>query len=630
MTQRASVRSPRSSRIADLGSTGVVVLFSALVSMPLFSPRITQGSDAAFHLYRYFGTVSAWRAGQIVPQVDPLVLEGFGHAPNLFYSPLTAWVVGAVYMLTSSWPWSVNLVLAASFVASAVTMHLFVREITASNLSAIIASALYVAAPYHLTEIWSRQAHGEVVAFAFTPLVFHGLWRLLWPNGAGQRYWVGGILRLSAGMAGLVLTHALSAEMVAAGGLAIVALNLRRLRWRFWAASASAAIVAGSIAAIFLLPLLGLSRSGLYNVFWPGSAFNQHYPDHAGDRTLNLGEMLGAGVWNVSAVAVKVPVSATIGFALGVGVILTIVAAWGLSLVDRRIVIQFGALGLAALVLASNLVDWNYVPKVLWSIQFPFRLLMLASFALSVSVGVGVASLIRSVVRRTHRQQEWKATAAGAVIALVFVAVSGPWLGWWSRPTVDPAALSNHLPAARLAVAYAEYLPLRLGDTSTAMKWLARRGTAPMVQGGAAEVVDASHDEAVAAAAHISTARGASIEFAKIFYPGYRATLERPDGTVLPVRVSHSKHGLVLVVLPAGCEGTVVLTYGATRLTVAGMVITGLGCAIWLCLAAAVLLSAGHPIGRELSGAAAALIGLLRRAGARVARLATAKQTGHR
>lgn len=51
-------------------------------------------------------------------------------------------------------------------------MYLFVKKITNNKIASLIAAVLYIAAPYKLTNLYSRNAMGEYIAFIFITYIF--------------------------------------------------------------------------------------------------------------------------------------------------------------------------------------------------------------------------------------------------------------------------------------------------------------------------------------------------------------------------------------------------------------------------------------------------------------------------
>ena len=58
-------------------------------------------------------------------------------------------------------------------------MYGFMSEKTKNKLIGTLAAVLYMSMPYHLNDMYIRNALGEFLSYIFIPLVFAGVYRLL-------------------------------------------------------------------------------------------------------------------------------------------------------------------------------------------------------------------------------------------------------------------------------------------------------------------------------------------------------------------------------------------------------------------------------------------------------------------
>ncbi len=61
-------------------------------------------------------------------------------------------------------------------------MYKFVNNYAENSNVALLASILYMTFPYHLTDLYTRNAVGEYASFMFIPLVFHGLYNMFYTS----------------------------------------------------------------------------------------------------------------------------------------------------------------------------------------------------------------------------------------------------------------------------------------------------------------------------------------------------------------------------------------------------------------------------------------------------------------
>lgn len=57
-------------------------------------------------------------------------------------------------------------------------MYKFVSTLTKNTLTGTLAATLYILMPYHLNDMYIRNALSEFLSYIFIPLVFLGLYKL--------------------------------------------------------------------------------------------------------------------------------------------------------------------------------------------------------------------------------------------------------------------------------------------------------------------------------------------------------------------------------------------------------------------------------------------------------------------
>ena len=151
----------------------VILIISLLLFWPLLSTNIVSGDDGYLHIARIVGVDKILQEGShFPPMISSLFCEGFGYAINLFYPPLVTFGPLLLKMLVNSYTLGLKLFTLITIFLSGIFMYAFTQRVTKNRLTALIAAALYITAPYHLTDIYTRFAIGEFAAFMFIPLVF--------------------------------------------------------------------------------------------------------------------------------------------------------------------------------------------------------------------------------------------------------------------------------------------------------------------------------------------------------------------------------------------------------------------------------------------------------------------------
>ena len=178
--------------------------------------------DGIQHIARAYGTKESFE-NLLFPNIITSFTNGFGYSWNLFYGPLTPYAILFTSFLTGNFINAYKLITCICLILSGFTMYKFVNCLTKNNNASLLASILYMTFPYHLTDLYIRNAFGEFVSFIFIPLVFLGLYNLFYTSEK-KNY------DLTIGAVGLILTHNLSTVIVAFFALLFTVLNIEKLK----------------------------------------------------------------------------------------------------------------------------------------------------------------------------------------------------------------------------------------------------------------------------------------------------------------------------------------------------------------------------------------------------------------
>jgi hypothetical protein len=331
-----------------------------------------------------------WR-GEAYPRWMPELWFGSGAPDFFFYGPLPFWVT-SIFARGICWTCDVpSLLNSGSFVIIALSglgYFLFASRFLDTN-RALIAAGIYVILPYHLMIDWGmRQALGELGAFSVFPFIAYFLIGL----SRGQRW---SSIGLAVTVAALILCH-LPSVVICATVLGPMALyyGLHKRQspsemLAFMGKAAFWAIVGLGISAFYWLPAFSLLSTVSSQTLWQ-SAFNwSHWLFFDGQAEPNEALTTLMKVW-------------LIGVSIFTGVVFTRLRK------NTELAVWTVLPLLVALVFMTPLswALWQYLP-FLQAIQFPWRFMMVAEFALPLAIGFLLP------IGRRHT------LAAGVVVALI-------------------------------------------------------------------------------------------------------------------------------------------------------------------------------------------------------------------
>ncbi len=155
----------------------VNIFIAAMLVMcfPLFNNQLFIGHDWTYHMLRIQSLKEGLLTGQFPVRVNPLFLNGYGYASSMFYPDLLLYIPVGLQLLgigiEESYKMFLILVLAASFL----TAYYCGKGITKSSYAGIIFALVFSLSQYHLQNIYTRFAVGEVTAYIFLPFIIYGL-----------------------------------------------------------------------------------------------------------------------------------------------------------------------------------------------------------------------------------------------------------------------------------------------------------------------------------------------------------------------------------------------------------------------------------------------------------------------
>jgi len=354
--------------------------------------------DARHDVYFLFEFHKSIQDGILWPRWGPDWAFGYGYPFWNIYGPLAYFVGEGILLLGFDYVAAVKIVFALSVLGSAISMYLFVRRLLGRS-AGLVASLVYVYAPYHLFDLYVRAALAESFGFIFIPLVFWGFFELVdRPRlnaliGTGLAY---AGLMLTSNLLGLLLTPTLGLfvavmmwlrlkdEKVGAGGWRL-GTALRRLMALGIPPALGLALGIG-LSAIFVLPAL-LEYNYVRVDQWTGGRYA------FGEDFVYFFQLFSPR-WGFGA-SVPGPDDQA-GFQLGlVPVVLFALSFFAVPRIPqtnvRRVLRFFQGMTLVVAFLMTPASDWVWRAVPLSSFaQFPWRLGVLTATGLAVVAGAVV------------------------------------------------------------------------------------------------------------------------------------------------------------------------------------------------------------------------------------------------
>lgn len=156
----------------------IIFIISTIISIPLFRKDLdVYFDDGIQHITRAYATYISIQNGEN-PEVLTSLANGFGYSWDLFYGPFSTILILIGKLITTTFIGGYKFTLFIGMLLSGITMYIFANKLTKSKPTGVLIAVLYMLMPYHLNDMYIRNALGEFLSYIFIPLVFLGLYNL--------------------------------------------------------------------------------------------------------------------------------------------------------------------------------------------------------------------------------------------------------------------------------------------------------------------------------------------------------------------------------------------------------------------------------------------------------------------
>lgn len=387
----------------------LIFVVGSIISIPLLNNKLNVLKDDGIQHIIRINEITECLKNLESTKISNNLCNGFGYSWDIFYGNFTSIIPGIVNMFVGSGINTFKLFLYILLILSGISMYISTYKMFNKHELSIIASVIYMCAPYHLNDMYIRYAVAEFASFIFIPLVFSGLYCILNNNnnnnndsdnknrdrknlinnkeGYEQKENSNtGICMLILGSSGLIITHLISTTITAFFAFIYLIFNFRKLKdIKILKKILLSILLILMVTSYFWIPLLENSINTKYEVYEPNKMSSSESVNY---HRVELKDLIS----NKDNFQIHELGIVTIAF-----VLLTIYSIWKMDREKRKIVLIFLGFGIISILLTTKLINWEYVPKIFLFIQFPWRMLEFSSYFLSVVASVSFCSTIKNV-----------------------------------------------------------------------------------------------------------------------------------------------------------------------------------------------------------------------------------------
>lgn len=542
----------------------IILVFAIVISIPLMSADFNiYGDDGIQHIARLMGTYQTITEGEFPPVIMSNFCNGFGYSWNIFYSPFTAYLPLIFSICTNSFELMLKLFIILVAFLSGIAMYEFVKKVSKNRYAGLLAAAIYVFAPYRLTDTYMRVAISELASFIFIPITFLGMYNIF----NSEEKSIKSSLMLTLGAVGLIITHTVITMYVAIFCFIYLLLNIKSLKDKqVLKALGLNILLIILLSSFFIIPLLEHYLSADYEVFVPGRM------ERTSELIRNKVEPLDLVYTEDNQFCFE------IGLVTTIGIVLTLLAFNKVEKRNRKIYWFSFVAGIVYIIMSLKFFPFENLPSILKMIQFTFRLLEFSTFFLAF-----FAAYNYSLVIKNFNMRDVVILSIVAFLLIVPLKKNLNFEKRWSEDMLWPAVgVNDNTKRVHAGCATFEYLPSKAFEN---LDYLKHREDKVYVLEGDATISNEEKNGTNMTFEIESIEDNVKLELPYIYYLGYTVEIINDNGETKELETYESGNGFVAFDVSAANVGTVTVKYTGTvlmKISYAISAITFVGIVVWL------------------------------------------------
>ncbi len=511
----------------------VIFIFSIIIMLIDLPDGYIKGHDTDFHLSNITAIVDTLSWDNLTVQ-EPLKYVGnnFGYGTRFFYPSLPH--LTAAYITKILTVFNIDNVAIGmritqwlTLFASGITFYLLSIKLFKSKKISMLLSLFYMTAPYHLAEIFVRDAFSEMFIPIAIPLIILGLLYLVEKNYK---------LFFTCFISGYTIAiYSHLAMTIYFTLIFLVTFFIIYFKQIFTKKHILylifASIIILLLTASFWMPMLEIKIKGSYGVFMP------YYMTSKGAlrfSTISISELFAFNrEIDFHYIRFNLQLFVTILF------FISIIFIFKKKMWKQKEWLFLLAFTILSSIMITSLFPWYYTPDILQTLQFPWRL------ALYIAFGV---ILISGIALKQIENKKYFNIIIGILLVLT---LAGTYI--YTDHLEESQIDINNINNEKCMGNQAEYLPEKAIKNKD---YFDNRSNDIIIQSGSAEINIIS-DNVPDLTFEANISEKTTIELPRLYYMGY--TLKLNDKTI---ELTESENGFLQATIDE--SGTYILTYSKT------------------------------------------------------------------
>lgn len=479
----------------------VIFIFSVLIMIIGSAKGYIKGHDTDFHASNIEVIASKLSINNLLVQ-EPLkeILNNFGYGTRFFYPPLphlTASYITKFLSITNLGNVSLGMRITqgVTFFASGIAFFYLAIKIFKNQKIALVLALFYMSVPYHLTEVFIRDAFSEMFIPIAIPLILLGLIYLTEKDY--KHFLIFFVLGYTIAIYSHIAMSVYFTFIILITFFPIYFKEIFTKKNMLYLLLASVLILL--LTASFWVVLLEIKIKGGYPIFVP------YLLTAKGDlrfSALKIYELIKPTIFHDGNMIFHLPYFMMIMF-LG-----SVFLAIKNKLLKEKIWLFIFLFTILSTLMVTNIFPWKYIPAILQTLQFPWRLTLYIEFGAILFIGIFIKNF-----------ENFKSFNTFIIILILLNLFSCYfYIGHVDKPILDENSIEYELGAGNEK----EYLPERAFRNK---RYVEERGNDILVKSGNGDI-EKVIDDVPLLEFRVQNVDGLIIELPRLYYYGYKLNLE--------------------------------------------------------------------------------------------------------
>ena len=358
----------------------LILLIVIFIFVPYISRNFIYGEDYICHVANVYAINENMSWNNLsISKIRSSIANNLGYGNGLFYPQFAYYIMSYIYFFMKKLGFSmISSIKVYEFVLvflSGIAMYQFMQRTFENKRASLVSSITYICAPYFITDIFRRMAIAEVGIFLFMPIVMLSIVELFRENY--KKFAIFFIL----GYSGMIVSHLVLTVYFTILLAIFLVVNITKILNKkaiFYLIATTLIVLA--ITSPFWGPMLEHKIRGEYVVFANDTMTDINKISHHRLSLLNFvksnDELMTTHISLITLLLI---------------VITTICSYYLFKRLEdsqKRILSGMYIFLIISIIITLNCINWAYVPRIFWLIQFPWRMCSFVTFSGAVIAGI--------------------------------------------------------------------------------------------------------------------------------------------------------------------------------------------------------------------------------------------------